>query len=89
MFVPLDRALPLVTRCLRDEREYVQNAVGWVLREMSHAYPDAVRAYIQENITTISAVALRRATERSSPAVKAEPLALFRSTSRPTKQSLH
>ena len=60
VFVPLDRALPLVTRCLRDEREYVQNAVGWVLREMGHAYPEAVRAYIEENITTISAVAFGR-----------------------------
>jgi 3-methyladenine DNA glycosylase AlkD len=87
VFLPLDRALPLVTRCLRDERAYVQNAVGWVLREMGHAYPEAVRAYIEDNIMRISAVALRRAIERSSPAVKAELLALLRSSSRPTRQS--
>ncbi len=78
VFVPLDRALPLVTTCLQDEREYVQKAVGWLLREMGHAYPDAVRVYIEEHITTISAVALRRAVERSSPGVKAELLALRR-----------
>jgi 3-methyladenine DNA glycosylase AlkD len=65
----------------------VQSAVGWVLREMGHTHPEAVRAYIEENITTISAVALRRAIARSSPAIKAELLALFRSSSRPTKQS--
>lgn len=88
VFVPLERVLPLVTRCLRDEREYVQNAVGWVLRETGHAHPQAVRAYIDDNITSVSPVALRRAIERSSPAVKAELLALFRSSSRPTKQSV-
>jgi 3-methyladenine DNA glycosylase AlkD len=87
VFFPLDRALPLVTTCLRDEREYVQNAVGWVLREMGHAYPDAVNAYIRTNITTITNVALRRAIERSSSAAKAELLALSKSSSRPTKQS--
>lgn len=61
VFVPLDRVLPLVTTCLQDEREYVQNAVGWVLREMGHAYPEAVRAYIEEHSTKLSSVALRRA----------------------------
>ncbi|HET9809666.1 MAG TPA: DNA alkylation repair protein, partial [Candidatus Limnocylindria bacterium] len=53
--------LPLVTACLRDEREYVQKAVGWVLREMGHAYPEAVNAYIKEHTATMSPVALRRA----------------------------
>jgi 3-methyladenine DNA glycosylase AlkD len=76
VFLPLDRVLPLVTTCLDDEREYVQKAVGWVLREMGHAYPEEVRAYIEEHIATISAVALRRALERRSPGVKAELLVL-------------
>ena len=78
VFVPLDRVLPLVTMCLRDDREYVQKAVGWLLREMGHAHPDAVRAYIEENITTISSVALRRAIERRGAREKATLLALFR-----------
>ena len=64
VFVPPGRALPLVTACLRDEREYVQNAVGWVLREMGHAYPEAVSAFIKEHSATISPVALRRARGR-------------------------
>ncbi len=76
VFMPLDRALPLVTTCLGDEREYVQKAVGWVLREMGQTYPDEVRAYIEAHITAISAVALSRAVERRSPSVKAELRAL-------------
>jgi 3-methyladenine DNA glycosylase AlkD len=61
VFVPPGRALPLVTACLRDEREYVQNAVGWVLREMGHAYPEEVGAYIDAHRAAMSLVALRRA----------------------------
>ena len=87
VFVPLDRALPLVTTCLQDEREYVQKAVGWVLREMGNAYPDEVRAYIERHIATISSVALRRAIERRSPAVKAELLAMSKSSSMRAKPS--
>lgn len=76
VFMPPDRVLPLVTRCLADEREYVQNAVGWVLREMGHAYPSEVRTYLEEHIATISAVAFRRAIERTRPDAKAELRAL-------------
>jgi 3-methyladenine DNA glycosylase AlkD len=72
VFMPLDLVLPLVTRCLADDREYVQNAVGWVLREMGHAYPSEVRTYLEQHIATISALALRRAIERSTPGAKAE-----------------
>lgn len=68
VFMPLDRALPLVTTCLEDEREYVQKAVGWVLRELGQAHPDEVRAYLEEHIATIPALALRRAIERPNPA---------------------
>ncbi len=82
VFMPLDRALPLVTACLRDDREYVQKAVGWVLREMGHAHPEAVTAYLEEHITTMSAVAVRRAIERRSPAVKATLLRLRRDATR-------
>lgn len=88
VFVPLDRVLPLVTTCLPDEREHVQKAVGWVLREMGNAHPDEVRVYIEQHITTISVGALRRAIERRSPGEKAKLLALFRSSSRPTKKPL-
>jgi 3-methyladenine DNA glycosylase AlkD len=76
VFMPPDRVLPLVTACLADERQYVQKAVGWVLREMGRAYPREIRTYLEEHIATISAVALRRALERNSPSEKAELRAL-------------
>ena len=71
VFVPPGRVLPLVTTCLPDQSEYVQKAVGWVLREMDRAYPDEVGSYIEEHAAAMSVVALRRATERRSTAVKA------------------
>jgi 3-methyladenine DNA glycosylase AlkD len=64
VFLPPRRVLPLVTACLRDEREYVQNAVGWVLREMGHAHPEEIRAFIDEHGTALSPIALRRAKGR-------------------------
>jgi 3-methyladenine DNA glycosylase AlkD len=76
VFMPVDRVLPLVTTCLADEREYVQKAVGWVLRELGRAYPSEVRTYLEEHLATISAVAFRRAIERCSPSAKAELRAL-------------
>jgi 3-methyladenine DNA glycosylase AlkD len=87
VFVPLDRALPLITACLSDEREQVHKAVGWVLREMGNAYPDEVRSYIEKHIATMSVVAVRRAMERRSPAVKAGLLAMSKSSSTRTKRS--
>jgi 3-methyladenine DNA glycosylase AlkD len=76
VFMPPDRVLPLVTTCLADEREYVQNAVGWVLREMARVYPKEVRKYLEEHVATISTVAFRRAIEPSSPAERTELQAL-------------
>jgi 3-methyladenine DNA glycosylase AlkD len=76
VFMPLDRVLPLVTTCVADEREYVQNAVGWLLREMGLAYPNEIRAYLEEHIAAIPAIAFRRAIERRSVGEKAELRAL-------------
>jgi 3-methyladenine DNA glycosylase AlkD len=87
VFIALDRALPLITACLPDQREHVQKAVGWVLREMGNAYPDEVRSYIEKHIGAMSVVALRRATERRSPAVKASLLAMSKSSSTRTTRS--
>ena len=47
VFLPLERALPLVAACLDDEREQVQKAVGWVLREPGNAYPNELRASLK------------------------------------------
>ena len=87
VFLPPGRVLPLVTTRLRDESEYVQKAVGWVLREMGNAYPDEVRSYLAKHAATLSVVALRRAMERRSSAVKAELLAMSKSSSTRAKRS--
>ena len=78
VFMPVDRVLPLVTRCVPDEREYIQNAVGWVLRELTRAHPVEVAAYLREHVGTLSAGAFRRAVERYEPGMKAELQALRR-----------
>ena len=80
VFMPLERVLPLVTACLDDEREYVQKAVGWVLREMGRVYPDAVRRYLEDHAQSIAALAVRRAIERRPAGERAELLALRRQT---------
>ena len=72
VFMPVDRVLLLVKTSLADERQYVANAVGWVLRETGHAYPDEVRAFLEEHVATISPVAFRRAIERRSSTERAE-----------------
>ena len=76
VFMSPDRVFPLVTTCVADERENVQKAVGWLLRELGHAYPSEVRAYLEGHIATISAVAFRRAIARRSPSERAELRAL-------------
>jgi 3-methyladenine DNA glycosylase AlkD len=76
VFMPLDRVLPLVTTCVADDQEYVANAVGWVLRETGNAYPDEVRAFLEEHVATITPVAFRRAIERRSTTERAELRAL-------------
>jgi 3-methyladenine DNA glycosylase AlkD len=67
VFLPPEKVLPLVSNLLDDRREYVQKAVGWVLREMGHKYPAEVRAYLEENMGRVSAPAFSRAIERRSP----------------------
>jgi len=66
VFLPPKTVLPLVTNCLEDGRYYVQMAVGWVLREMGHAYPDEITRYLAANAGRMSAAAFSRAIERRS-----------------------
>ena len=71
VFLPPGRVLPLVSTCLGDDRHYVQTAIGWVLREMSRAYPDEVVAYLAANAPAMSATAFSRAIERQDAATRA------------------
>ena len=72
VFLPPSQVLPLIDNCLLDDRYYVQKALGWVLREMGHVYPQEIRAYIEENICSLSAIAFSRAIERREAKVKKE-----------------
>jgi len=72
VFLPPDQVLPMVANCVADHRYYVQTAVGWVLREMGHAYPDEVTAFLEANLTAMSAAAFSRAIERRPKAERDE-----------------
>ncbi len=72
VFLPLERVLPLVSNSLADKRYYLEKAVGWVLREMGHAYPDEIRSYIEEHLTDLSSIAFTRAIERRPAAERDE-----------------
>ncbi len=63
-FLPPEVVLPMVERCVGDHRRYMQLAAGWVLREMSRKYPDAIVSFLTEHLTRIGSVALTRATAR-------------------------
>jgi 3-methyladenine DNA glycosylase AlkD len=78
VFMPLDHVLPLVAACLADDRDSVQKAVGWVLRETGHAHPAEVRAFLEENVALMSGVAMRRAVESQPPPAKDALRALHR-----------
>lgn len=67
VFLPLDKVLPLLSNCLRDDRHSVQTAVGWVLRETGRVYRDEITAYLEANMKLIGARALSRAIERYEP----------------------
>ena len=67
VFLPLKKVLPLVSNCLDDHRYHVQMAVGWVLREMGHAYGNEITKYLEAHAERISMPAFSRAIERRSP----------------------
>lgn len=76
VYLPPEEVLPSVANCIDDKRYYVQKAVGWVLREMRRAYPDAVDDFLIQNVTKLSADAFRRAVARHSKEEKQRLLAL-------------
>ena len=72
VFLPIEMVLPLVSNCLDDDRDYVQSAIGWVLRETGNAYPDQIRAYLEEHIDVLSSSAFSRAIERRDDVERVE-----------------
>ncbi|HEX2128230.1 MAG TPA: DNA alkylation repair protein [Solirubrobacterales bacterium] len=51
-------------RNVKDARRFAQTSVGWVLRELSRAHPDAVRAFLDRHADEMSAEARRAASAR-------------------------
>ena len=64
--LPLTKILQLVRPQLSFDHYYVQKGVGWTLREAGNVYPKPTYAFIEKNITKISAVAFSAATEKMS-----------------------
>jgi 3-methyladenine DNA glycosylase AlkD len=71
VFLPPERVLPLVANCIDDHRYYMQQATGWVLREMGHVYPDEIAEFIEANAATMGPRAFRRAIEQRSAVERA------------------
>lgn len=74
IFLPHAQMFPLITACIGDRRYYVQKAVGWVLREMAHSYPNEVRAFLEAHKAVLSGVAFMVATEHFDAAERQELL---------------
>lgn len=64
VFLPPEKVLPLVENCLNDNRYFLQKAVGWVLREMEHVYPDLIRSLIKEHAARMGSIEFSRSIER-------------------------
>ncbi|MDQ3865278.1 MAG: DNA alkylation repair protein [Actinomycetota bacterium] len=54
----------------RDRERFSQTSVGWVLRELSHAAPDAVAAFVEEHRELLSREARNMATARLPPELR-------------------
>lgn len=66
-FLPPEKVLPLVSNCIEDHRYYIDQAVGWVLRDMGQKHAEAIRAYLEANAAVMSNRAFTRAIERRDP----------------------
>jgi 3-methyladenine DNA glycosylase AlkD len=60
----LTLVLDVCSANVRDPERFSQTSVGWVLRELSRADPDAVTAFVDEHADEMSAEARRMATAK-------------------------
>lgn len=65
-YIPFEKAIPYLDRCLDDHRYYLQKAVGWVLGEFRKDYPTQVDTFLNHNLKSIRSPALTRALERAT-----------------------
>ena len=68
-FVPL--LLEVCEANVRDPARFSQTSVGWLLRELSHAEPEAVAAFVRAHRGGLSAEARRAATAKLPAALRA------------------
>lgn len=64
VFLTPGQVLPVLDNCLDDHRDYVQQAVGWVLREMVSVHPTALIDFLEIHAARMGARAFARAVER-------------------------
>src|SRR5690606_18698628 len=65
-------ALRLAGQLAADGEDYVQKAVGWLLRSVGDADPAALGAFLDEHAARMSRPALRAATEKLDKAARAK-----------------
>ncbi len=79
VFLPPEQMLPLLANCAADHRKVVELALGWVLREVGHVYPDEAAAFLERHAASMSSRAYQRAVERRAPEERAKLLEMRRS----------
>ena len=72
----LEDVLAVVEKLRDDEEIHVQKGVGWLLKYAYLSYPDAVTAYLRENVDTLPRVIFRYALEKTPTDVRQELMAL-------------
>ncbi len=68
----LDLALEMCLKTLEDTEPLMRKATGWVLREAGKKDITALRRFLSDNIGRISSTTLSYATEKFTPAERAE-----------------
>ncbi len=70
--LPKTKLFPLVESLLADDHYYVQKGIGWTLRELSNAYPDATWTFLKKHVLSISSHAFSAAVEKIPSTQKEE-----------------
>lgn len=66
-----DLVLDVCAANARDPDRFSQTSVGWVLRELSHAEPERVAAFVDDHESLLSREAYRMATAKLPPELRA------------------
>jgi len=64
VFLTPAQMTPFLARCASDPRKPIQQATGWVLRELGRAHPAAAIAFIEQHVAALGSDAFARAIER-------------------------